>query len=148
MSKCLSSLPLSNLHGKWRLFLCLRAGKVTILESKQGCYCSGVCSCPPSLWKITLFSIATSKIPVVLWLGKGIEAGSCFSAGNTRSRPVIRRDCPFNCAVTFPSLLGSPSAFHRHPCLVFFCPTLNRSVCLLWLLGDKLIMNTWNMAVW
>lgn len=34
---------------------------------------SGVCSCPLSVWKMKLFSIAASHIPVALWLCKGLS---------------------------------------------------------------------------
>lgn len=61
--------------------------------------------------------------------------------------PCDGGECPFNCAVTFPSLLGSSSAFQRHPCLVFLCSASNCSWYLLCLLDDKPIKSIWNMAV-
>lgn len=131
---------LVTLHGKWHLFLYSRAWKVILhAGTKAGLLI---------FWCLQLFSIATSEIPADLWLCEGIEVGSCSSAGNTDSNPVTRRDCPINCAVTFLSLLGSPSAFQWHPCLILLRLALSYSVYLLWLLGDKLIMNTWNMGVW
>lgn len=94
---------------------CLRAWKAILcVGTKAGLLLLCLfCSCPLSLWKMRLFSTATSEMPLVLWLCKGTKVGSCFSAGTIHSSPVRRGECPFNCAVTFPSLLGSSSAFQR-----------------------------------
>lgn len=142
-----SSAPLKNLHGNWRLFLFKSLEGNALCWNQSRVVFTLFCSCPLSLWKTRLFSTATSEMPIVLWLCQGIKVGSCFSAGAICSNPVTRGECPFNCAVTFPSLLGSSSALQRHPCLVFLCPALNCSWHVLCLLDDKLIKNIGNMAV-
>lgn len=148
MSKWLP-LPLLVTYMAIEVCFCLRAWKAILcVGTKAGLLLLCLfCSCPLSLWKMRLFSTATPEMPVVLWLCQGIKVGSCFSADAIHSNPVTGGECPFNCAMTFPSLLGSSSAFQRHPCLVFLCPASNCSWYLLCLLDDKPIKNIWNMAV-
>lgn len=101
---------------------------------------------PPSLWKTRLSSSSPLKHLQFCDCAKGLRWAPGFVLG-ILLLAQWQGKCSFNCAVTFRSLLGSPSALYRHCCMVFLCPALNCSAYLFRLLGDMLIMNIWNMAV-